>query len=207
MARIISEVLPRHVLVENSPALTIRGLGRVLGDLASLGYDAEWGVLGAVHAGAPHKRDRIWIVGHSRCDRWDTRRDDYPKHDWSVASSDVEYTRETSNTNKKHVYDSGFRASQIPQQQATAIQGVLSDSNRERFQEQHSSALPNKARQPSGRSTQKRREPWWSIEPGMGRVANGVAARVDRLKALGNGQVPAVERLAWNSLTAYTNDN
>jgi len=62
MARIIGEVRPRHVLVENSPMLTSRGLGRVLGDLATLGYDAEWGVLGAVDAGAPHKRDRIWIV-------------------------------------------------------------------------------------------------------------------------------------------------
>lgn len=61
MARIIGEVGPRYVLVENSPLLTGRGLWRVLGDLASLGYDARWGVLGAHHAGAPHKRDRIWI--------------------------------------------------------------------------------------------------------------------------------------------------
>ncbi len=70
MARIIGEVRPRHVLVENSPMLTSRGLGRVLGDLATLGYDAEWGVLGAIDAGAPHKRDRIWIVAHTYGDRW-----------------------------------------------------------------------------------------------------------------------------------------
>ena len=63
MARIIGEVGPRFVLVENSPALTSRGLGTVLADLAELGFDAEWGVLGAVHAGAPHRRNRIWIVG------------------------------------------------------------------------------------------------------------------------------------------------
>lgn len=60
-ARIIREVRPGHVFVENSPALTARGLGRVLLDLAALGFDARWGVLGAHHAGAPHKRDRIWI--------------------------------------------------------------------------------------------------------------------------------------------------
>ena len=64
-ARIICEVQPRFVFVENSPMLTVRGLGRVLGDLAAMGYDAEWGVLGADAVGAPHKRDRIWIVAHS----------------------------------------------------------------------------------------------------------------------------------------------
>jgi len=64
MARIIGEVRPRFVLVENSPVLTSRGLGVVLGDLAALGYDARWGVLGAVDAGAPHKRERIWILAH-----------------------------------------------------------------------------------------------------------------------------------------------
>lgn len=60
-ARIIREIRPRHVFVENSPMITSRGLGRVLGDLAAMGYDARWGVLGAVHAGAPHRRLRIWI--------------------------------------------------------------------------------------------------------------------------------------------------
>lgn len=61
-ARIICEVQPSFVFVENSPMLNSRGLGTVLRDLAALGFDAEWGVLGAHHAGAPHKRDRIWIV-------------------------------------------------------------------------------------------------------------------------------------------------
>jgi len=78
MARIIGEVRPSYVLVENSPMLTSRGLGTVLGDLATLGYDAEWGVLGADDAGAPHRRDRIWIVANSnktglerpQCARW-----------------------------------------------------------------------------------------------------------------------------------------
>lgn len=65
MARVVREVRPRYVLVENSPMLTSRGLGVVLGDLAEMGFDAEWGVLGAYHAGAPHKRERIWIMAHS----------------------------------------------------------------------------------------------------------------------------------------------
>jgi DNA (cytosine-5)-methyltransferase 1 len=65
-ARIIGEVRPRFVFVENSPMLVGRGLGRVLGDLASLGFDAEWCVLGADNAGAPHVRKRIWILAHAR---------------------------------------------------------------------------------------------------------------------------------------------
>jgi DNA (cytosine-5)-methyltransferase 1 len=63
MARIIHEVRPRFVFVENSPMLTSRGLGTVLGDLAAMGFDARWGVLGAADVGANHQRDRIWIVG------------------------------------------------------------------------------------------------------------------------------------------------
>jgi len=67
MARIVGEVRPRFVFVENSPMLVSRGLTTVLGDLASMGYDARWGVLGADDVGAHHKRKRIWIVGHAKC--------------------------------------------------------------------------------------------------------------------------------------------
>ena len=74
MARIIHEVQPRFVFVENSPMLTSRGLGRVLGDLASMGFNAKWGVLGAADVGANHQRDRIWIVAYAPPppDNWPT---------------------------------------------------------------------------------------------------------------------------------------
>lgn len=62
MARIVGEVRPQYVFVENSPMLTSRGLGVVLGDLAEMGYDAQWGCISARDAGAPHSRERIWIV-------------------------------------------------------------------------------------------------------------------------------------------------
>ena len=64
-ARVIDEMGPRYVFLENSPALTSRGLGVVLGDLASMGFDAEWCVLGASDVGAPHIRKRIWILAYS----------------------------------------------------------------------------------------------------------------------------------------------
>lgn len=63
-ARLIGELQPRFVIVENVSALLGRGMGRVLGDLAALGYDAEWENIPAGALGAPHRRERIWIVAH-----------------------------------------------------------------------------------------------------------------------------------------------
>ncbi|MFZ4594198.1 MAG: DNA cytosine methyltransferase [Verrucomicrobiaceae bacterium] len=65
MSRIVGEVRPRFVFAENSPRLQKLGLEVVLRDLAALGYDVEWGVLGASDVGAPHLRKRIWIVAHT----------------------------------------------------------------------------------------------------------------------------------------------
>jgi len=63
-ARLIGDIRPRYVIVENVAALLVRGLGVVLGDLAALGYDAEWHCIPASYVGAPHERDRIWIVAY-----------------------------------------------------------------------------------------------------------------------------------------------
>jgi len=62
MLRIVDEVRPKYVFAENSPNLRTRGLGRILKELNSLGYDARWCVLGAWHIGAPHRRNRMWIL-------------------------------------------------------------------------------------------------------------------------------------------------
>jgi DNA (cytosine-5)-methyltransferase 1 len=63
-ARLIGELRPRYVIVENVPALTFRGLDRVLADLAACGFDAEWDHLPAAAFGAPHRRDRLWLVAY-----------------------------------------------------------------------------------------------------------------------------------------------
>ena len=63
-ARIISEIRPRYVVVENVTALLVRGLERVLADLAACGYDAEWDCIPASAIGAPHRRDRLWLVAY-----------------------------------------------------------------------------------------------------------------------------------------------
>jgi DNA (cytosine-5)-methyltransferase 1 len=63
-ARLIRELRPRYVIVENVPALLARGMERVLGDLAAIGYDAEWDCIPAAAVGAPHRRDRVWVVAY-----------------------------------------------------------------------------------------------------------------------------------------------
>ena len=63
--RLIGELRPRFVIVENVPGLLSLGMGTVLGDLAALGYDATWDCIPASAVGAPHRRDRIWIVAHA----------------------------------------------------------------------------------------------------------------------------------------------
>lgn len=165
MARIISEVQPRYTFVENSPMLTNRGLGLVLGDLAEMGYDAEWGVLGAVDAGAPHKRDRIWVVAYSYCARLEGRDSQFMQ----------ECTRKI----------------------ALGKSRSLENAN--------SAKLPRFWSEPNRQSHGSANSSWWETEPDVGRVADGVAFRVDRLKALGNGQVPAVAKLAWETLTGEMN--
>ncbi len=63
-ARLIRDLRPRYVLVENVAALLNRGMGEVLGDLARIGYDAEWSVVSACSVGAPHLRRRVFIVAY-----------------------------------------------------------------------------------------------------------------------------------------------
>jgi DNA (cytosine-5)-methyltransferase 1 len=65
-ARIIGELGPAYVVMENVSALLVRGLERVLRDLAALGFDAEWHCIPASAVGAPHERDRTWIVGYAQ---------------------------------------------------------------------------------------------------------------------------------------------
>ena len=166
MARIIGEVRPQYVFVENSPALVTRGLGKVLGDLASLGYDAEWGVMGAHHSGAPHKRNRIWILGAN------------------TSSEGLERQWEISGEKKKH--------------QLRDLGKKISNPNSIRSEAQKETV------QPRGKSALSRS--WWESEPQLGRVANGVARRMDRLKAIGNGQVPVVAATIFKTLIRRLND-
>ena len=184
MARIVCEVRPRYVFVENSPMLTSRGLGRVLGDLAAMGFDAEWGVVSAADTGAPHLRERIWIVAHA---------DSKFGHEWRPSDAIQGQGRRDA--------DRGAKCSHN-----------VANSNGQRQQEQHPATEPDQARQHPRSHASGWGGTWWSTEPDVGRVADGVAARVDRLKALANGQVSRVAAAAFAELfqpttTSPANDN
>lgn len=146
MARIIDEVRPRFVFLENSPLLVSRGLVRVLSDLAIMGFDAEWGIMGANDAGLHHNRKRIWIVAYA---------DSYRSQGINTLSS------------SKTCYSLAS--------QGTDIERVLGQ-----IQRGEANCIPES----------------WIL-----RASNGVAARVDRTVAIGNGQVPAVAAMAWRILT------
>ena len=177
-ARIIGEVEPRFVFVENSPMLTIRGLGVLLGDLASIGFDAEWGVLSAEDVGAPHLRERLWVLGYSSR---------------AVIDSNGEYTAPVAYSESES------------SEWAAGRSEVLANTAIERRQQVEQSEFSSEKSKETTNTTEYccvagRRE-WWPTEPDVGRVANGVDFRVDRLKALGNGQVPRVAATAWRLLS------
>jgi len=191
MARIICEVQPRYVFVENSPMLTSRGLGRVLGDLASMGFDAKWGVLGANSVGAPHQRERIWIhCSNSSSQRWNNRIFNWEKRqllrdkNWDATKSKSERERWFSWVGEvgKNVANS----TSIGQQGQGKYEQPISTKACSNWQANifESISTPN----------------FWSIEPNVDRVADGLADRVHRLKAIGNGQVPLCAATAWRIL-------
>ena len=207
MARIIGEVRPGRVLVENSPMLVGRGLARVLGDLAEMGYDAEWCVLGAVDAGAPHKRDRIWLMAYSKGERVTGVNGDDQRKEREARECDRKLNSGSQSGGNAGDSDSDSQSTIAIDDEAPGVQGMgntigegleglpgyVEDGNKPRRIRKDKAGSISQASLSQGGI-------WWATEPDVGRVAHGVAARVDRLKAIGNGQVPAVAALAWNIL-------
>lgn len=205
MARIVGEVRPRFVFVENSPMLTTRGLGRVLGDLSEMGFDAEWCVLGADDLGAPHIRKRIWLLAKQRGLL------PHPEHErtgWrEQQQKGVE--EEVGNTYKRRCSTKGRRKRNDTENEGRARLDAFSAGCACR-------EIPNasQARCKGGEQKQNTRPPTpqrqfgqlcgdgngrieWPPEPAVGRVADGVANRSHRVAALGNGQVPRVAAAAF----------
>ena len=205
MARIIHEVRPRYVFVENSPMLTSRGLGRVLGDLAAMGFDARWGVLGAADIGANHQRNRIWICAkwrgllphaqHNRIGWWEQRQKGIKKT--NVADSRCESERSNKRLQPTSQISIGENTS--------IICGKVSNTTslRQSEQRQHEQPVSSEAcsNWQANIFESISTSDFWTTEPNVGRVVNGMAARVDRIKAIGNGQVPLCAATAWRILS------
>jgi len=229
-ARIIREVEPRFVFVENSPVLTSRGLGVVLGDLASMGYDAKWGIVSAANAGAPHQRERIWVLAtdSNMQSRIAEQKREYERPEKLTGSGKRELESFIANAcseGRREIASGSYGNESSDDWRATEQYNVSSSPGASRIQTAESGGAvdvayaneigrrqvdqSNFSRAHTEGATGKTKHssittgwPWWSTEPDVGRVAHGVAARVDRLKAIGNGQVSAVAELAWKTLTA-----
>ena len=172
-ARLIRLLRPRYALVENVPGLLVGGgMAEVLGDLAALGYDAEWDCVAAAHVGAPHLRYRVFIVAYAGRER-DERRGELG----DVASEARGRKGEASK--RERLWDAA-----VDRGSAMAI---TSGSGRR----PQGAAESGEARiwWSLGRLE---RSGWWRSEPDVGRVAHGVPSRVERLRALGNAVVPQV---------------
>jgi DNA (cytosine-5)-methyltransferase 1 len=213
MARIIHEVRPRFVFVENSPMLTSRGLGTVLGDLAAMGFDARWGVLGAADVGAPHQRDRIWIRGGKKvfyCKKcgyeFETGR--ITKFGCPKCKSTQPEIIEMANTtqllcdggNDNPRISVGRQQVSKPGNNGWKKDVVDTESKRHKQWGEERNFCKKDGRSGYSLLSVIAESSWWKVEPDVGRVADGVAAGVDRLKAIGNGQVPLVAATAWEDL-------
>ena len=212
-------IRPRFTFLENVPGLLAHPYARrIFGDLAESGFDARWRVLSAAECGAPHKRDRVWIYCHAN---------EYSESTSAEHASEAsELPDDATNTHNA----SGRRGAERRQGRdgEPALDGeereVVADSDAigrngwaGQFSETHgrgesangrdtanTGSAGLEGRQPPGGTDAEHAAAsgpcWWESEPDVGRVANGVAARVDRLKAIGNGQVSIVAATAWNLL-------
>ena len=201
----ISIVRPKFAFLENVPGLISSGyFGKVLGDLAEAGYSSRWCVIGASDVGANHKRKRLWILAYTvgNTER-STYRNEIGKHientqdkceggelranpsNGGIDVANPECLRELQQEGSK----------QIERRRIGDKSENVSDSDssgRREQREQKRSTEEHSAAQFGG---------WWSIEPNVGRVVNGMANRVDRLRAIGNGQVPLAMAYAYEILS------
>ncbi len=166
--RLARQLRPRAIVLENVSALLVRGMGTVLAELAEVGYDAEWHCIPAAGVGAPHRRDRVFIVA-------------YAKHDGSHGNRENEQERERQEMGRGQFFRRHGGNWNVADPD---------DKQRKRSEQEalrRESTLPRQFRR-SCENIGKQ----WSVEPDVGRVANGVPRRVDRLKCLGNAVVPQV---------------
>lgn len=222
MFDVIRILRPKFAIIENVGAIAYRGLDIVLGCLAEIGYDAEWQDIRASDVGAPHKRERIWIVAYPGSYTEGSK--DKPKQSPSNitgCSQDVAYassnrlegrrmaqerskrqlewsSKELPDTIGKHDDNSGHGAGEICRERSeeTEIQRCISNPPDQRLQGEKP-ARGNRGEQ--GLFTERC---GWKFEPNVGRLAHGVPHKVDRLKALGNSIVPQIAELLFRQIKA-----
>jgi DNA (cytosine-5)-methyltransferase 1 len=194
MLRLIGELGPKFVFMENVPALAVRGLDRLLLELDALGYDARWTVISAAEVGAPHLRERIWILAHANRAR--VRVESKPEPRGSGTPEPIPDGPKESLAHSDRVRERQPPVSRDCERLRTGISGEdVADGDGESVEGQREVAKRIREEQP---------EPWdggwWAAEPDVDRVVNGLPNRVDRIKGLGNAVVPQAAREAFRRL-------
>jgi DNA (cytosine-5)-methyltransferase 1 len=162
MWRIISDLQPRIIVLENVPAITFQGLDTVLGCLAQLGYSAEWGIISARDFGAPHLRKRWFLVAYSGKNKPRSNFEIQTRRDAFIKSNSGQFAYSIS-------YRSKARLSEETQRQKGETE-KLNHNNRSKWWTSRSY--------------------WQETKPPLCLVDDGISQRVARLAALGNAIVP-----------------
>jgi len=192
---------PSYALMENVRGHLSLGFGRVLGDLAEIGYDAEWQVIPAAAVGAPHKRDRVFIVAYPTS-QFSNGSNNNPR----VGLESQSFSKLGNNGGSQSLADTNGRRQQKRNAQIGVV-SIVGESSTEmantkstvnvrgvRVSENDRSKVFSRRDNQRGTASNACWK-WWEVEPSVGRVANGVSDRVDRLKGLGNAIVPQVAEL------------
>ncbi len=224
IARIIRDVGPRLVFLENVPGLLVHGMGDVLGDLAAAGYDAEWGVFSAAGVGAPHLRKRVFILGYTRDEQFRQTADRCESANINRSSSetlaDTQEHHERAGSAGEPQNETGERRRGLDGERGPFPPGP-GDSAAwryvlERWPELAPALANNVSDGCSGqglyvpkRGSQQAipdidgpgsRRNTEAPQPAVRNMANGAPARVDQLRALGNVVVPVVAAVAFLTL-------
>ena len=183
MCRIISEVRPRYAIIENVPMLIHRGLERVLCDLTEIGYDCEWQIIGADEVGAWHRRKRIWVVAYLP----NTESKRYGRRDnkeCGIEGRELLTDKQGRSEMGSEAEGCGESFTEVPDTNSFGCKLRRTETRSRETNIERSSTRQE--------FISTRSESYWATEPNVGRVANGIPKRVDRLKGLGNAIVPQV---------------
>jgi len=221
MFRLVKECRPTWVIGENVSGHIKLGLDTVLEDLESEGYSTRTFSISASSVGANHQRERVWIVANSnntgnRTSPYEINRNGEKTNERQERQSQPQSSRQSKNMeNSRRTLRQGslFR---------TENENETGKENADQF-ERSSSSSGNGISNTNGsglqglgseyklRESQEERsfgwERWWKLEPNVGRVANGVSKRMDRLKGLGNSLVPAIPFIIGNSILETEKNN